>query len=506
MGKITPAGVTTLFPLAQGTTLDPNLGVHVDPTNITAGPDGVLWFCENGAIGRITTAGTIEQFALTTPGATPANITVGPDDTLWFVQGVPDPSDTGVAHVSIGRITTAGAITVFPLPAGVSVGGMTEGRDGNVWFTESITDPETSAITAPAVARITPEGRITRFAVPIPKTNEGSDIGSPAAIAVGPDGHIWFTGDYAAGPRYTDHSFLGRVTARGQVRLFPLPASTSSQVSFPVGNYTYEPTYGLIAGPDGKLWFDSTANGKTPGIARISTGGESGRFTPVIDSGDMTRRPNGQVWFPSSDNHLALATRSGIVVTEDLTGHVASNDYGGGFRGVTAGPDGNLWVTDQQSSIVRISGLDTPLGGLDYRHRSKQPPDYENHSWTNITGNAHPTFAGVARPGSEVTLSVQRQGENAPVAIGTVHASRSDGSWTLTSNRRLSAGSYAVTATQTGDTGPPSVLYSLEPDASGALSNALVIASPESVKSTRSQLHWTGKAGKGTGKGNEVGI
>ena len=62
------------------------------------------------------------------------------------------------------------------------------------------------------------------------------------------------------------------------------------------------------------------------------------------------------------------------------------------------------------------------------------------------------------------------------MSIGQVKASKSDGSWILTSHLGGGAdGNYAVTATQTGDSGPPSELYSLEPDSSGNLSNALVI-------------------------------
>ena len=35
---------------------------------------------------------------------------------------------------------------------------------------------------------------------------------------------------------------------------------------------------------------------------------------------------------------------------------------------MTLGPDGNLWATSGQSSILRISGMDTLAGSLDYRH------------------------------------------------------------------------------------------------------------------------------------------
>src|SRR5215468_9554970 len=52
------------------------------PSSITAGPDGNVWFTEQNAIGRITTAGAITEFAVS--GA--SNIVVGPDGNLWFTQ------------------------------------------------------------------------------------------------------------------------------------------------------------------------------------------------------------------------------------------------------------------------------------------------------------------------------------------------------------------------------------------------------------------------------------
>ncbi len=182
-------------------------------------------------------------------------------------------------------------------------------------------------------------------------------------------------------------------------------------------------------------------------------------------------------------------------MTQDVPGFNGPNQYdsySAVIPRVTAGPDGNLWFGDGASSIVRISGLDTVAGALDYRHRPKLAPDLitsENgHYWTNVTGSSQPTFAGVAKPGAAVTLWVQKQGENEPVAIGQVKASKTDGSWTLKSHVKLSNGSYAVTATQTGDPGPPSVLYSLEPDSSGNLSNALVIQTAHAGKGKRSRV------------------
>ena len=84
-----------------------------DPTALTAGPDGNVWFAEviGGRIGRITPAGEITEFAL--GGSRPGNgITLGPDGNLWF-------TDFGAAgDAFIGRITPSGAISEFPLPRG----------------------------------------------------------------------------------------------------------------------------------------------------------------------------------------------------------------------------------------------------------------------------------------------------------------------------------------------------------------------------------------------------
>ncbi len=329
-----------------------------------------------------------------------------------------------------------------------------------------MTNPNTFAQTV-AIGRITAKGQMQTFVQPRKANKRASVVGN---ITLGPDGNLWFT---AGGD-------VGRITAKGNLKMYPA-------VSKGYGDYMGPPgPSGIISGPDGTLWFQGNVHG-TGGIARISTSGKLGSVIPVvgIDS-NLLRLPDGQVWFEENSGagyELGVATRSGIVVTQDLPASAPylTNSFYPGENVLTIGRDGNLWATSDASSIVRISGLNTVAGGLDYRHRRKRAPDYAYNpnsggdQWTNVSGTAKPTFAGVATPGAEVTLWAQRQGDNQPVSIGQVQASKTDGSWTLTSHVKLSDGNYAVTATQTGDTGPPSVLYSLAPDSSGNLSNALVI-------------------------------
>jgi hypothetical protein len=58
------------------------------PNQITAGPDGALWFTESFAsqIGRITTSGVVTEYPTPTPSSNPSGITVGPDGAIWFTE------------------------------------------------------------------------------------------------------------------------------------------------------------------------------------------------------------------------------------------------------------------------------------------------------------------------------------------------------------------------------------------------------------------------------------
>src|SRR5262249_55042843 len=102
IGRTPPAGVVTEF--SAGITPAPA------PNFITAGPDGNLWFTQQGnsnavpgEIGRITPAGVVTEFSAgLSQGGTPHGITRGPDGNLWFTE-----TNFGV----IGRITPAGVIT-----------------------------------------------------------------------------------------------------------------------------------------------------------------------------------------------------------------------------------------------------------------------------------------------------------------------------------------------------------------------------------------------------------
>src|SRR5262249_22884463 len=91
---------------------------------------------------------------------------------------------------------------------------------------------------------------------PLPKNRS-----LPWAIAVGPDGNIWFT--EAVGNR------IGRITPAGVITEFPIP--TGSSVS-----------EDITAGPDGNLWFTESAGNS---IGRITTNGVITEFAiPTLNA------------------------------------------------------------------------------------------------------------------------------------------------------------------------------------------------------------------------------
>jgi virginiamycin B lyase len=161
---------------------------------ITTGPDGNLWFTGGNQIGRMTSDGVVTAFPLP-PVSSPSGITVGPDGNLWF-------SNSGTS--TIGRISTTGDITLFPVPTEFSSPvGITSGPDGALWFTEE------SLSFGSKVGRITTGGAAVEF--PLLTTRS-----QPFAIVAGPDGNLWFT--EAGADR------IGQITTSGLVTEFPLPA------------------------------------------------------------------------------------------------------------------------------------------------------------------------------------------------------------------------------------------------------------------------------------------
>ena len=163
------------------------------PQDITAGPDGNLWFTENAAneVGMINpTTDKITEFAIPTRKSGPWGISSGPDGNLWFTE---DGAN------KIGEINPkTHAITEFPIPAGSEPYEITEGPNGNLWFG-----------VWGFIAEINPTTHvITQFATP---SGNGA-----MGITAGPDGDIWFTEAYSS---------IRKISIESTRRPAPLPST-----------------------------------------------------------------------------------------------------------------------------------------------------------------------------------------------------------------------------------------------------------------------------------------
>ena len=166
IGRITTSGSVTEFPFGNGFT-----------SSITAGPDGALWFTiyNGSAIGRMTTSGSFSEFFVPTqPAATggtgdaPNGITTGPDGALWFTE------ENGTAN-KIGRVTTSGSVTEFAIPTPSSQpNSITAAPDGALWFTEA---------NGNKIGRVTTSGSVTEFPIPTSiSAPRGITTGPDAAV------------------------------------------------------------------------------------------------------------------------------------------------------------------------------------------------------------------------------------------------------------------------------------------------------------------------------------
>jgi streptogramin lyase len=307
VGRITPAGVITEFPLPPG---------NRSPQGITAGPDGYLGFTEAGGamVGRPNPFGTDQQipqslteFRIPTSGSAPYGITAGPDGNVWFVEG---------SGNKVGRITPSGTITEFPIPTSNSnPSAITAGPDGYLWFTEyngqqvgRITS--VTLTTGSATVNVGP-ALTARYAVAATALDPDI-VGTPFDVTVtaqdsygntvtGYQGSVHFTSTDAAATLPADYTFtaadLGVHTFSGGV-ILRTPGSRSVSATGSGGIIPGSVTVNVVA-----LVLAVTTSAANSDIAGTP-------FTVTVKaqdaSGNTLTGYRGTVHFTSSDNQATL--------------------------------------------------------------------------------------------------------------------------------------------------------------------------------------------------------
>jgi streptogramin lyase len=280
---------------------------------MVVGPDSNLWFVELGGqkVGRITTAGVITEFPVPNAQAL-YGIASGPDGNLWF---------TDTMAGKIGHISTSGTnIVQYSLAAGAYAQGITAGPDGNLWFVEQKQSGDYE------IGKITTAGKVTSYST---KENLGTFQVYPALgfgfgqITAGPDGNLWFIN-----PQNDLESQVGKITTKGVITFYPLG-------DLPLG---------ITSGPDGNLWLIELSH-----VAKVTTGGvetpyalKNGGYTGIVTG------PDGSIWFSETNNGFGKVVPSTGAVTE-YAGLFPSFDFA---PSIVSGPDGNLWFTASFSDNI----------------------------------------------------------------------------------------------------------------------------------------------------------
>ncbi len=99
IGRMTLVGVPTLFPVSA-------ISRDMPPMSLGLGPDGAMWFPTqasgmNTGIGRITSSGAVTTYKVPHEGGGISNITAGPDGGVWFLHQFSQPFEPSPRIVRI---------------------------------------------------------------------------------------------------------------------------------------------------------------------------------------------------------------------------------------------------------------------------------------------------------------------------------------------------------------------------------------------------------------------
>jgi streptogramin lyase/N-acetylneuraminic acid mutarotase len=370
-----------------------------DPFGITSGPNGNLWFAESNRFGNSKIAeinpdtGAIQEFPLSNSGSNPVTLVSGPYHSLWFTEfwgnqiGELFPPPAGI---------TSAVVNEFPIPTADSGSyGITAGPAGTLWFTEARSGK---------IAELNPTnpttGVITEYATP----TAGS---YPEQIIAGPDGNLWFT-EWGANQ-------IGTINPKtGFIREFPIPTANSLPER-------------IVARNDGNLWFTEDGANQI-GAINLATGAI--REFPIPTAGSSP-------------------------------------------RGIAIGPDGNLWFAEINANqigeveftptVSAMAGFNqTALIGTAYANPLMVlVTDVYGHPArnTDVVFTAPAAGAGGTFPGGSATATVQTDGNGVAIAPAFV-ANAQTGTFVVTASAEGESVSFHLTntgATQLVVTGFPPV-------------------------------------------------
>ena len=301
------------------------------PLGLAPDSSGNIWFTDDGinAIGKYDLSAHKITYDLN-PGSSPKWITAGPNDTLWFtdIGSGPNPQPAiGMLNPKTSKIEEFFVGDSNRKPWAIAY----DRRDKNLWFT----DPSRNG-QDPAIGMLDPAtGAITLYRQGL---NHRSD---PQGIAVDAKGRLWFTDDNDPQPAI---GMLDPTVKSPRVTEWPTGIAGSLPRGITAGQ-----------GKDSNLYFaDDRTVLSTNGRSKAGAAGDG--LIGVID----TTTANPQI------TEFSIADNGG--------------DAGSVPEGLAADLHGNVWFTDDGTTVKTIGMIDPITGAV----------IEANQSGTGMTGESAP--------------------------------------------------------------------------------------------------------------------
>jgi len=326
---------------AAGSARAANVQVFPVPTpsaglsNIVAGPDGALWFNEqNGfAVGRITTAGVITQYpiprAVYSHGGDGPTAIVSSGGSLWTLANVGS---------TIDQISTAGVASQLYAHLDQSATSISPDSLGGVWAA-SLSGAGGGPVSGGLFRVDPPRGRVHNYR----NARFGGQF-QPLPMATGPNGANWFA---------DGGSQVKSITNGGKVRAVHIHGSGSQVIT------------SLAFDRKGDLWFTEYVPG---GGYEPSTKGAIGEVPAGTTTATLTRLPGNKTpgsLVLGSDGGVWFVWAKGIGRIAPATGATQLVRLGSAYHpsSIAFGSDHQLWFVDPLANDVgRVQLSQLPIG------------------------------------------------------------------------------------------------------------------------------------------------
>lgn len=279
-------------------------GLALLASDIVSAPDGTVWTTNvlSNSISRVASTGGLATTFVTPTAGSPAGITLGPDGALWF---------TYLSAAKIGRITTSGSFTEFPIPSGTGAIDIATGPDGNLWYTGAGNQK---------IGRMSTSGAVTEFST-------GALI--PFFITAGP------TGSNKLYTSFSGTNKIGIITTAGALSTVALGADVT------------QPWYIRTVGND--VWFIEQKAGSTAVARLVSDSTVQETVLPASNPTNITPAEGGAFYIMDFGGSKVLAMNASGAVT--ATYPLPQAAVAG-----TMGQDGNLWLRASVKVLQMLTG------------------------------------------------------------------------------------------------------------------------------------------------------